>query len=170
VPPNEESQTIHMATAPQTTPEGRFFSENVVESDFLPHRCAAMGSHHALYAGTYWWIVGTQDRDSFLSRFSRAVGVQNSCDRKDRFRPAERKLVYVRPRRPRHHSAVEYERPPIDRLCGGLTGRACGERGKPSLRSSVRPAITVLLRVRGEGRIFLVSATTTKGQGAAGGS
>jgi hypothetical protein len=70
VPPNEESQTIHVATAPQTTPEGRFFSENVIESDFFLTDVRQWAPTSALYAGTYWWIVGTQDRDSFLSRFS----------------------------------------------------------------------------------------------------
>jgi hypothetical protein len=70
VPPNEESQTIYVATAPQTTPEGRFFSENVVESDFFLTDVRQWAPTSALYAGTYWWIVGTQDRDSFLSRFS----------------------------------------------------------------------------------------------------
>jgi hypothetical protein len=70
VPPNEESQTIYVATAPQTTPEGRFFSENVVESDFFLNDERQWAPTSALYAGTYWWIVGTQDRDSFVSRFS----------------------------------------------------------------------------------------------------
>src|SRR5215216_528625 len=35
VPPNEASETIYVAKAPQTTPDGLFFDENVVDFDFL---------------------------------------------------------------------------------------------------------------------------------------
>jgi hypothetical protein len=60
-----------VASAPQTTPAGLFYSENVETSDFFgssdPRQWAPTTG---LGAGTYWWIVGTEDRNSFESRYS----------------------------------------------------------------------------------------------------
>jgi hypothetical protein len=72
VPPNEKSETIYVASAPQSTPEGPFYDENVVTSDFFtsasdPRQWAPTS---ALRAGSYWWIVGTADRDTFETRYS----------------------------------------------------------------------------------------------------
>jgi hypothetical protein len=90
VPGNEESETIYVAGAPQTTPEGLFYDENVVTSDFFtsdPRRWAPRG---ALHAGSYWWIVGTRDRDTFESRYSRPSAFRI---------PATVRIVAVRLRR-----------------------------------------------------------------------
>jgi hypothetical protein len=70
VPPNEASETIYVAKAPQTTPEGLFFDENVVDFDFLTRDEREWSPSSALYAGSYWWIVGTRKRNSFESRYS----------------------------------------------------------------------------------------------------
>ena len=70
VAPTEASETIYVARAPQTTPEGLFFDENVVDFDFPTRDERAWTPSSALYAGSYWWIVGTSERDSFESRYS----------------------------------------------------------------------------------------------------
>lgn len=70
VPPNDVSETIYVAKAPQTTPEGQFFDENVVDFDFFTRDEREWSPTTALYAGRYWWIVATMDRNSFESRYS----------------------------------------------------------------------------------------------------
>jgi hypothetical protein len=62
-----------VADRPETTPEGRFFAENVVDSDFFlstqdPREWAPATP---LYAGRYWWVVESEDRECCQRYFSR---------------------------------------------------------------------------------------------------
>ena len=64
VPAGEVSRTIQIARAPQTTPSGEFYSENVVTSDFFDNETTTQWSPTSqLYAGSYWWSVGTRNDD-----------------------------------------------------------------------------------------------------------
>ena len=90
VPPNEQSNTIYVASAPQTTPKGQFFNENVVDFDFFTRDEREWSPTSALYAGSYWWIVGTRDRDTFESQYSSPSAFRI---------PAAVKIVSVRLRR-----------------------------------------------------------------------
>jgi hypothetical protein len=90
VPPNEASDTIYVAKAPETTPDGRFFDENVVDLDFFTRDEREWSPNTALYAGSYWWIVGTTERNSFESRYSSPSAFRI---------PASIKVVSVRVRR-----------------------------------------------------------------------
>jgi hypothetical protein len=71
LPPGERSESIYIASKPDTTPEGKFYDENVVESDFFfstddPREWSPTSP---LYAGRRWWIVGSRnnDFDTFFS-------------------------------------------------------------------------------------------------------
>ena len=68
LPANERSEAVYIAKAPDTTPQGTFYSENVVTSDFFgsgdPREWAP---ERALYAGHYWWMVQSEDRDAFAT-------------------------------------------------------------------------------------------------------
>ncbi|MGH3084470.1 MAG: hypothetical protein ACRDNP_10525 [Gaiellaceae bacterium] len=90
VPPNEQSETIYVAKAPQTTPDGQFFNENVVDVDFFTRNEREWSPATALHAGSYWWIVGTRDRNSFESRYSSPSAFRI---------PASVRIVSVRVRR-----------------------------------------------------------------------
>jgi hypothetical protein len=60
--PDEESDSVHIANRPETTPDGRFYDENIVMSGFVEDAGATTWSpSEALYAGRYWWNVETLD-------------------------------------------------------------------------------------------------------------
>jgi hypothetical protein len=66
----EESDTVHIAKAPETTPEGEFHGENVVMSGAMVESNSTTWSPtDALFAGRYWWNVETRDAD-FARAFS----------------------------------------------------------------------------------------------------
>jgi hypothetical protein len=68
--PTEESDTVHVASRPETTPDGQFHSENVVMTGPLVDSAATTWSPvEALFAGRYWWNIETRDAD-FLPVFS----------------------------------------------------------------------------------------------------
>jgi hypothetical protein len=68
--PTEESDTVHVASRPETTPDGQFHSENVVMTGALVESAATTWSPvEALFAGRYWWNVETRDAD-FSPSFS----------------------------------------------------------------------------------------------------
>jgi hypothetical protein len=72
LPPGESSQSIYIASKPDTTPEGKFHDENVVDSDFFfstedPREWSATSP---LYAGRRWWIVGSRNDETFDTSFS----------------------------------------------------------------------------------------------------
>jgi hypothetical protein len=90
VPATERSEAIYLATAPETTPEGRFYEENVVTSDLFSNDVREWAPTSALYADTYWWTVRTLNRDTFDSAFSPPVSFTVA---------AQGKLASVRVRR-----------------------------------------------------------------------
>jgi hypothetical protein len=66
----EESDTVHIASAPETTPEGEFHSENLVMTGAMVESASTTWSpREALFAGRYWWNVETRDAD-FARAFS----------------------------------------------------------------------------------------------------
>jgi hypothetical protein len=71
LPPGESSDSIYIARKPDTTPEGKFYDENVVESDFFRFSTdpREWSPTSPLYAGRRWWIVGSrnEDFDTFFS-------------------------------------------------------------------------------------------------------
>jgi hypothetical protein len=73
LPPNEEPDAIYVADAPQTTVEGRFFDENVVDLDVFFANETSWSPSTPLPAGTYWWNVRTHDTDTFASFYSTPV-------------------------------------------------------------------------------------------------
>jgi hypothetical protein len=71
LPPGESSESIYIASKPDTTPEGKFHDENVVDSDFWfstdPREWSPTSP---LYAGRRWWIVGSRNDETFETSFS----------------------------------------------------------------------------------------------------
>jgi hypothetical protein len=70
LPPTERSQAIYVASAPQTTPQGQFFTENVVDADFFTSDTREWSPTSPLYAGSYWWNVWSTDQGTFDSYYS----------------------------------------------------------------------------------------------------
>jgi hypothetical protein len=68
--PDEESDTLYVASRPDTTPDGRFHSENVVMTgaDFQSNS-TAWSPAEPLYAGRHWWNVETRDA-AFAAEYS----------------------------------------------------------------------------------------------------
>ena len=71
LPPGESSESIYIASKPDTTPGGKFHEENVVESDFFLNDPLEWSPTSPLYAGRRWWIVGSRNDETFDSSFSR---------------------------------------------------------------------------------------------------
>jgi hypothetical protein len=71
LPPGDSSESIYIASKPDTTPEGKFHEENVVESDFFLNDPREWSPTSPLYAGRRWWIVGSRNDETFDSSFSR---------------------------------------------------------------------------------------------------
>jgi hypothetical protein len=71
LPAGESSASIYIASKPDTTPEGKFHDENVVDSDFWfstdPREWSPTSP---LYAGRRWWIVGSRDDETYDTSFS----------------------------------------------------------------------------------------------------
>lgn len=57
LPPDETSSGIAIASRPNTTPEGEFYDENVVDFDPLDDHVRQWAPTRALFAGPYWWKV-----------------------------------------------------------------------------------------------------------------
>jgi hypothetical protein len=74
VPASEESDAIYIASKPDTTPEGKFFDENVVDLDVFTNNEQQWSPSSPLYAGAYWWLVWTHDRNTFQSYYSTPSG------------------------------------------------------------------------------------------------
>lgn len=70
VPPNEESDGIYVSRTSETTVDGEFFSENVVDSDVFFANETSWSPSRPLPAGTYWWNVWSHDRETFQSFYS----------------------------------------------------------------------------------------------------
>ena len=71
LPAGESTESIYIADQPNTTPEGKFYDENVVDSDFFfstdPREWSPTSP---LYAGRRWWIVGSRNDETFDTSFS----------------------------------------------------------------------------------------------------
>jgi hypothetical protein len=71
LPAGESSESIYIASKPDTTPEGKFHDENVVESDFWfstdPREWSPTSP---LYAGRRWWIIGARNNQTYETSFS----------------------------------------------------------------------------------------------------
>jgi hypothetical protein len=70
LPPNEVTQSVYIARRPETTPEGRFFTENVVETGFFFDSRTTWAPESPLFAGQHWWNVATSNSDTFTSSYS----------------------------------------------------------------------------------------------------
>ncbi len=68
MPTNERSQAIYIASKPDTTPDGGFYTENVVDIGvFYPNDPREWSPTSGLYAGHYWWVVESYDIDTYQS-------------------------------------------------------------------------------------------------------
>jgi hypothetical protein len=66
VPSNEHSQAIYLASKPDTTPDGSFYTENVVDiGAFYPFDPREWSPTSGLYAGHYWWLVESYDPNTY---------------------------------------------------------------------------------------------------------
>ena len=70
LPSNEQSSAIYIANNPAVTPEGRFYDENVVDADVFFNDERQWSPTTPLYAGAYWWLVWSNDRNTFVSYYS----------------------------------------------------------------------------------------------------
>jgi hypothetical protein len=62
--PDEESDMIYIAREPETTPEGRFHTENLVMTGAVTEsKSTAWSPTEALFAGRHWWNVESRDAD-----------------------------------------------------------------------------------------------------------
>ena len=68
--PNETSDAVYVARRPDTTPQGQFFSENVVATGIVSSTQTTWAPERALFAGPHWWNVWTTNRDTFDSSYS----------------------------------------------------------------------------------------------------
>jgi hypothetical protein len=68
--PNETSEAVYIARRPETTPEGRFFTENVVETGLFFDTRTTWAPERPLFAGSHWWNVATLNSDTFTSSYS----------------------------------------------------------------------------------------------------
>lgn len=75
LPANEQTEAIYVATRPETTPQGRFYEENIVARDsfFSTEDPRQWAPTEPLGAGQYWWTVESRDRQSFDSRFNAPI-------------------------------------------------------------------------------------------------
>jgi hypothetical protein len=92
LPANERSQAVYIANKPDTTPDGQFHSENVVDVGvfFEPQDPREWSPSNPLYAGRYWWHVWSSDRSTYDSYYSAPS---------DFTIPAEARIVGLRVRR-----------------------------------------------------------------------
>jgi hypothetical protein len=70
LPANERLEAIYVARRPDTTPEGRFFSQNIAASDVFTVDTREWAPESPLSAGSYWWNVATIDRGTAARRYS----------------------------------------------------------------------------------------------------
>jgi hypothetical protein len=70
LPSNEASDGVYIASKPDQTPEGKFFDENIVDAGFFLNNEQQWSPSSPLYAGHYWWLVWSNDRDTFQSYYS----------------------------------------------------------------------------------------------------
>lgn len=73
-PANEQTQALYIASKPDTTPDGSFYSENVVDLGFFypndPHQWSPTSG---LYAGHYWWLLESNDINTYQTLHSAPI-------------------------------------------------------------------------------------------------
>jgi hypothetical protein len=70
LPANERSDALYIANKPDTTPAGKFLDENVVRSRSFTKDETTWSPSSPLYAGRYWWLVSSRDRNASQSYYS----------------------------------------------------------------------------------------------------
>lgn len=70
LPANEQSDVLYIANKPDTTPEGKFYDENVVDLGIFTNNERQWSPTTPLYAGAYWWLVWSHDASTFQSYYS----------------------------------------------------------------------------------------------------
>jgi hypothetical protein len=70
LPANEQSDALYIADTPHTTPEGKFYDENVVDLGIFTNNERQWSPPSPLYAGAYWWLVWSHDANTFQSYYS----------------------------------------------------------------------------------------------------
>jgi hypothetical protein len=70
VPFNEESDALYVANQPDTTPEGKFYDENVLDIGIFTNNEREYSPTSPLYAGAYWWLVWSNDVNTYQSYYS----------------------------------------------------------------------------------------------------
>jgi hypothetical protein len=70
LPANEQSDAIYIADKPDTTPEGKFYDENVIDAGVFFNNERQWSPTSPLYAGAYWWLVWSHDPNTFVSYYS----------------------------------------------------------------------------------------------------
>jgi len=65
-PANEQTQALYVASKPDTTPEGSFYTENVVDlGSFYPNDPHQWSPTSGFYAGRYWWLLESNDLNTY---------------------------------------------------------------------------------------------------------
>ncbi len=70
LPANEQSDALYIADKPDTTPEGKFYDENVVDVGIFLNDERQWSPSSPRYAGAYWWLVWSHDANTFRSYYS----------------------------------------------------------------------------------------------------
>lgn len=70
LPSNEQSDGVSVANKPDTTAEGKFYAENVVDGSAFASDERQWLPNYPLFAGTYWWLVLSHDRETSRSYYS----------------------------------------------------------------------------------------------------
>jgi hypothetical protein len=70
LPANEQPDALYIADKPDTTPEGKFYDENVVDAGVFFNNERQWSPTSPLYAGAYWWLVWSHDPNTFQSYYS----------------------------------------------------------------------------------------------------
>ena len=74
LPANEQSDALYIADTPHTTtPEGKFYDENVVDLGIFFSNTRQWSPTSPIYAGAYWWLVWSHDANTFQSYYNAPV-------------------------------------------------------------------------------------------------
>jgi len=70
LPANEQSRGVYIADSPDRTADGKFLDENVVDSGVFANDERRWSPSRPLYAGSYWWLVWSSDRNTSEAYYS----------------------------------------------------------------------------------------------------
>jgi hypothetical protein len=66
MPIEEQPWALYIARRPETTPDGKFYDENVTDTAlFWPNETYRWAPTSGLYAARYWWLVESVTREGF---------------------------------------------------------------------------------------------------------